>query len=71
MADLYQHHEGGLYRILHHATDEATKQPVIVYQALQDDSIWVRTKDDFFETVHGEELGKAVRVRRFSFLGEE
>ena len=71
MPDLYQHYKGGLYRMLHTATDEATMLPVVVYQAIKDDSVWVRSRDVFFGTIHGEECGKAVRIPRFRFVGKE
>lgn len=72
MKDLYQHYKGGLYRLLHEATEEATMQPVIVYQAVDGGRIWTRPKADFFGTVHNEKLGgTAERIPRFRFVGKE
>lgn len=62
----HRHYKGGIYRVIAHATDEATGQPVVVYRSEQDGRMWVRTLENWNETVHGEENGKAVRIERFT-----
>lgn len=62
----HRHYKGGIYRVIAHATDEATGQPVVVYRSEQDGRVWVRTLANWNETVHGEENGKAVRISRFA-----
>ena len=45
----WEHRKGGRYVILHHAIREATMEPVVVYQNIQDCSIWVRPAGEFFD----------------------
>lgn len=72
MADLYQHYKGGLYRLLHRATEEATMKPVVVYQAVDGNRVWVRSMDEFFGSAVVERpLGAIERVQRFAFIGKE
>lgn len=46
-APTHRHYKGGLYRELHRATDEVSLSPCVVYQAMSDGRIWVRTADLF------------------------
>jgi hypothetical protein len=68
--DRYRHYKGGMYRMLRYGKLEATLEPVVIYEAEKDGSVWVRTCDDFFSTVHTEVDGKAKRVPRFRLAPE-
>jgi hypothetical protein len=64
---VYRHYKGGLYRMLHLATDEATGEDIVVYRSLADDRIWVRTAYSWNGTVHHEEPGGiASSIPRFT-----
>lgn len=40
----------GVYTVLHsHATREHDLEPVTVYQALRDGTVWVRPAEEFFD----------------------
>lgn len=65
---IYRHYKGGEYRILKEALNEGTKEPVIVYQDINDENkIWVRPKEMFTGEVKVEGETKA----RFEFIHEE
>ena len=65
---IYRHYKGGEYRVLDEATDSETKEPVVVYQDLDDEKkIWVRPKAMFIEDVEVE----GNKQPRFAFLREE
>lgn len=65
---IYRHYKGGEYRILNEALSEATKEPVIVYQDINDEKkIWVRPKAMFMEEVETEDEKKP----RFEYIREE
>jgi hypothetical protein len=46
----YRHYKGGIYEFISDATIEADLTPAIVYRA-PDGSVWVRTREVFFEDV--------------------
>jgi hypothetical protein len=55
----YRHFKGGIYEYLHTARLESDPAVnMIVYRA-PDDSLWVRTEENFFGTV--EQDGRAIR----------
>jgi hypothetical protein len=66
----YRHYKGGVYRLLHEATIEATLEPCMVYRAESDGHIWVRPLKEWNGTVHDEVNGVARRVRRFERVPE-
>ena len=48
----FRHFKGGLYKLLHVATDSETLEKRVVYQALYGDrAIWVRPYEMFFESI--------------------
>lgn len=49
MSDLYQHGKGGIYRLLHVAFLEATKEKMAVYQCLDNNMVYVRLMKEFNE----------------------
>jgi molecular chaperone GrpE len=65
---IYLCHTGNEYRVLFTATDtDDHESEVVVYQSLQDDKIWVRSKEEFLglKEIDGEQKP------RFTFLREE
>lgn len=40
---------GDEYLVLHEAINEADMAPVVIYQSLLNDEIWVRPKAEFFD----------------------
>jgi hypothetical protein len=49
--DRYQHYKGGQYEIVETGFLEATEEPCVIYQSLQNGSTWVRTAQNFLETI--------------------
>jgi hypothetical protein len=49
--DQYRHYKGGLYEIVATGFLEATEQPCVIYRSLKNNSIWVRTVENFFELI--------------------
>jgi len=47
----YRHFKGGRYEVVEVARDSETELPVVVYRALRDGSLWVRSLAMFTETV--------------------
>ncbi|HEX8390554.1 MAG TPA: DUF1653 domain-containing protein, partial [Candidatus Saccharimonadales bacterium] len=54
----YRHYRGGEYVITATGFIEETEAPAVVYRSLTDDTVWVRTAENFFESV--EQDGEAV-----------
>ena len=50
----YRHYKGGIYRVEMRATDEATKEPAVVYRSLKDGTVWVRSLTSWCALVHVE-----------------
>ncbi|UVW29983.1 DUF1653 domain-containing protein [Massilia sp. H6] len=46
----YRHYKGGVYELVCEAVLEADHTPVMVYRGA-DGAVWVRPRDDFFDTV--------------------
>ncbi len=63
---IYKHFKGTKVRVICEALHSETKEPVVVYTHLEDNSNWVRPKEMFLEEVEVE--GK--KVPRFEYLGE-
>ena len=65
---LYRHYKGGEYRVLKEVISTETKEPLVVYQDLKDESkIWARPRDMFLSEVEVE--GK--KQPRFEFIRAE
>jgi hypothetical protein len=58
----YVHYKGGHYQIVATGFLEASEVPCVIYKSLKNKSIWVRTAENFLETI--EYNGQA--VPRFS-----
>lgn len=67
---IYQHYKNGKkYKVIANGLLESTGEPVVVYEAMYDNSlskIWVRPEKEFMEEI---DLGN-VKVPRFKFVGE-
>lgn len=50
---IYKHYKGGLYKLLlaNVEMEAFPGDPHVVYQSLQDNRIWCRPHDDFFDEV--------------------
>ena len=60
----YQHYKGGKYEVIGIAKHSETLEEMVVYQSLENNSIWVRPRKMFFEEV---EVDKK-KVKRFKLL---
>lgn len=50
---IYRHYKGNLYLVESVAINSETLEEMVVYRALYDDNkLWVRPKDMFFDVVH-------------------
>ena len=69
MEKYYRHYKGGLYRLLHVATIEATpEKKAVIYQAMYGEgAIWMRPYENFFESVQVD--GRS--VSRFQEVSEK
>lgn len=47
----FRHYKGGEYEIITTGFIESNQKPCIVYKSLADNTIWVRTAEDFFELI--------------------
>jgi hypothetical protein len=47
----FKHYKGGEYELVTLATDEATNEPLVVYKALSDGTVWSRPAKVFFGRV--------------------
>jgi len=63
---VYKHFKGTKVRIICEALHSETKEPLVVYTHLEDNSNWARPKEMFLEEV--EVNGK--KVPRFEYIGE-
>ncbi len=67
----FQHFKGGLYKLLLIAKDSETLEPVVVYQAMYENSeIWIRAGKSFFSWVNcnGEEVPRFKELTQDEFL---
>ena len=54
LVDRYQHRKGGIYDVLGEARIQSDipltdMDEVVIYQSLEDGSLWARRKDEFFD----------------------
>ena len=64
---LYKHYKGGEYRVHFVALDEATEEPMVVYEALYENDksrFWIRSVKNFTETL----LIDGKQTPRFQFI---
>ena len=69
---IYRHYKGGLYRVHTLAHMEATHEPVVVYESLQDSgefpegTLWVRPLREFAQQLDAE----GEKISRFTYEGQ-
>lgn len=59
------HYKGGLYTIIELGVKEDTGEQMVVYKSLTYNSVWIRTVDNWFETVMTSE-GEVPRFRELT-----
>ena len=67
----FQHFKGGLYKLLLIAKDSETQEPVVVYQAMYENSqIWIRAGKSFFSQVNinGKEVPRFRELTKDEFI---
>jgi len=62
--DIYRHYKGGEYKILDFGFSTENEVPVVIYQSLKDQKIWVRSQAEFI----GEVEVKGKIKPRFEFI---
>ena len=48
----FQHYKGGLYEVVTTGFIENSELPCVVYRSLEKNIVWVRTAENFFESVN-------------------
>lgn len=66
----YTHFKGGRYEVIGVARDSETEQPTVVYRALRDGSLWVRSLAMFTELVEVDGVARP-RFERDAGYGEQ
>lgn len=61
---LYRHYKGGMYRVLHLATDEATLTKSVVYMSLETGRVWVKSVDEWYKPIMPDIEGITHRYQR-------
>ena len=60
----YQHYKGGLYVIVATGFMEDSETPAVIYRSQIEDIVWVRTAENFLETIEHE----GVNCARFELV---
>lgn len=60
---LYQHYKGGVYEVMHIATDADTKKDVVVYKSQHRGTIYIRPLEDWFDIIEVEDNPGLTQVR--------
>ncbi len=47
VCDIYEHHQGGYYRVAYRSVDEATLAQLVTYASIEHGHAWTRTLADF------------------------
>lgn len=62
---IYRYFKGGMYIVLHTATDEATGDILVIYQSLKNNRIWSRPIDVFLSDVPKDRENSTGQKKRF------
>lgn len=65
----YRHFKGGLYEVLHVATEEATATPCVVYRSATTGQVWTRGLSAFVESVAWPDGTQGPRFRQVAPAG--
>ena len=60
----YKHYKGDFYMVIDVAKHSETKEEAVIYRALKDLTLWVRSKRMFLEDV----IVEGKKVPRFKFI---
>ena len=66
----YRHFKGGLYLVLDIAFDSETKEEVVVYRSLSNNTLWVRPLTMFLSEVDHEKYPEVLQKYRFELIEE-
>ena len=66
----YRHFKGGLYLVLDIAFDSETKEEVVVYRNLSNNTLWVRPLTMFLSEVDHEKYPEVLQKYRFELIEE-
>ncbi len=62
---IYKHFKGHVYKVLNIAINSETLEKMVVYQSLEDDTVWVRPYELFNSLVDKEKYPKVMQTYRF------
>ena len=66
----YRHFKGGLYLVLDIAFDSETKEEVVVYRSLSNNTLWVRPLTMFLSEVDHEKYPEVLQKYRVELIEE-
>ena len=68
---IYRHFKGSLHKIICVAKDSESLEDMVVYNHIEDGSIWVRSKDMFLSLVDHNKYPDVKQMYRFELCEEE
>ena len=67
---IYRHFKGNLYKVIDIAYDSETKNEMVIYKALYNDTLWVRDKEMFLSEVDRSKYPNIKQKYRFEEVDE-
>ena len=64
----YKHFKGNMYQVIDIAYDSETKEEMVIYKALYNDTLWVREKKMFLSEVDNEKYPDVTQKYRFELI---
>jgi hypothetical protein len=65
---IYKHFKGNMYEVIDIAYDSETKEEMVIYKALYNDTLWVREKKMFLSEVDNEKYPDVTQKYRFELI---